>query len=713
MRFLDSHPDIDDPKRRNLLDPNMTMKLSLVGILVALITAQLGVANDYLIGRSKSDITLPVWGIQMLGYVHPQQVSEGLRQHQYARTFVIADPEDNSRLAITTCELAFVTHTLKLAVLERLQEKLGERYNHANVILTGTHTHGTPGGYHHHLSVSMLGGDFFPEAFDELAEGIAESIAEADADLKPGSIFLAQGEVFDANANRSHIAYRNNPKEERARYEHPVDKGMTLLKFVRDDGAIGLLNWFAVHPTSISYNSKLITSDNKGYAAYVIEKEHNADGDQLGEFVAAFANSNAGDATPNLNLDGTGPGQTEVESCAMIGTRQAETARQLCDSARQRLQGPIKIQHRFVDFSQVSVSEAFTSEGNRQTSPSAWGYSFAAGSDAEGGGHPLFREGMTETDPGIETLIRLVMPKIKPTEEFLERQKPKAVLIATGLAEPPMHEQVLPLSVVQLGQIVLVVGPAEFTTMTGRRFRAAVGSALGVSPELVVVAGYANDLAGYVTTWHEYQLQQYEGGHTLFGPWTEAAYRQEFVKLAKALSGDESVESSAEPVDMRTRPHRQTNLNGPDETTPEGAKFGDPLAELGERYSTGETVSATFWTGSPVNEYDREDAFLAIEQREGDSDQWKIVRVDNDWDTTATWRRISSGNGSKNKQQRRILDLAPPPYSTSSDPFQVTIEWTTTEETPPGTYRIVHYGRYKAGGEVKRFTAHSTPFAIE
>lgn len=684
----------------------------LAGIFLVFASTHLGVANEYLIGRAKSDITLPVWGIQMLGYVHPQQVSEGIRQHQFARTFVVADLEDDSRLAYTTCELAFVTHTLKLAVLERLCEELGDRYDHSNVILTGTHTHGTPGGYHHHLSVSMLGGDFFPRAFEELAEGIAESIIAADADLKPGRILLAQGDVFDGNANRSHIAYRNNPKEERARFEHPVDKGMTLLKFVRDDGPIGMLNWFAVHPTSISYNSKLITSDNKGYAAYVIEEEQNEDDENSGTFVAAFANTNAGDATPNLNLDGTGPGETEVESCARIGSRQAETARQLFDSAEQRLQGPIKIRHQFVDFSQVMVGEAFTSEGEQETSPSAWGYSFAAGSDAEGGGHPLFHEGMTETDPGIETLIRLVMPKIKPTEEFLERQKPKAVLIATGLAKPPMHEQVLPLSVVQLGQIVLVVGPAEFTTMSGQRFRAAVGSALGVSPERVVVAGYANDLAGYVTTWHEYQLQQYEGGHTLFGPWTEAAYRQEFVRLARALKDDTAVESSTEPVDMRTRPHRQTDLNGPDETIPAGTKFGDVVTEPSEQYAAGDPVTATFWTGCPVNEYERDDAFLAVEQRIGDTDQWETVRVDNDWDTAATWRRISPENQEK-KEQRKILELAPPPYSTSPDPFQVTIDWNTSADTPPGTYRIVHYGRHRQDGEVKRFTAYSTPFLIE
>jgi len=274
-------------------------KLMAICIGLVCLLPGVGQAHEYRVGRAVGDITLPVWGIQMLGYVHPKQVGEGLRQRQFARAFVIADEADKTRLAYVTCELAFVTHTLKLAVLEQVQAKLGDRYGQANLILAGTHTHGTPGGYHHHLSASALGGDFFPAAFDALAEGIAESIVAADADLQPASIFLAQGEVKDGNANRSHIAYRNNPAEERAQYSTPVDTTMTLLKFVRDDGAVGLLNWFAVHPTSVNFHYKLTTSDNKGVAAYTVEQAlvEQVTGD--GSFVAAFANSNCGDATPN------------------------------------------------------------------------------------------------------------------------------------------------------------------------------------------------------------------------------------------------------------------------------------------------------------------------------------------------------------------------------------------------------------------------------
>lgn len=670
-------------------------------------------AEPYRVGRASADITLPVWGIQMLGYVHPQQVGEGLRQRQFARAFVVADAQDQTRLAYVTCEVAFVTHTVKLAVLERLAEKLPDRYTQANLILAGTHTHGVPGGYHHHISMSMLGGDFFTQAFDALADGIAEAVVRADADLKPGRILFAQGEVIDASANRSAIAYRNNPPEEQAQYKHPVDVAMTMLKFERGGQAVGLLNWFAVHPTSVNFHYKLTTSDNKGYAAYLVEQAHGARQEGGDEFVAAFANSNCGDVTPNLNLDATGPGATDLESCAIIGRRQAEVALKLLETADEELSGPIQFVHAYLDFSQIAVSEEFTGAGPQHTCPSAWGYAFAAGSDAEGGGHALFKEGMTKNEPSIDALIKVAVPNAQPTPEFLECQKPKAVLIASGLARPPMHEQVLPLGLARIGQLVLVIGPAEFTTMTGRRFRTAVGRELGVDPRYVVVAGYSNDFAGYVTTWHEYQLQQYEGGHTLFGPWSEAAYRQEFVRLARALRQGEAVTSSVAPTDMRTRPVRETKLDGPDELSPPDAQFGDVATPPEPTYAAGQTARAVFWTGSPVNEYDRHDQFLAVERQTPQGDYWEVVRRDLDWDTTAQWQRILANPPKRPPPARTgIFDLAPPRYSAKPDPFQVTVAWEIPADAPPGTYRLVHYGRFRREGKVERFTAHSPPFQV-
>ncbi len=686
------------------------------GILVGLACGLTPAAGDdtYLIGRGLADITLPVFGVPMLGFVRADQIVEGLHQRQYARVFVIADAAGKARVAYITCDIAFPTHTLKLAVLDRLKAKLGDRYGEANLILTGTHTHAAPGGFHHHISASILGGGFYPQCFKALVDGITEAVLAADADLKPGKILFVQGEVEGAGVNRSRVAYMNNPAAERARYKTDVDTTMTLLKFVRPDGPIGLMNWFAVHPTSMNYYNKLISGDNKGYAAYALEQRHGTRYTGKPEFVAAFAQTNSGDVTPNLNLNNTGPGKTDVESTRMIGERQARTAQKLFEQAREPLHGPIEVRHTFVDFSRLTVAAEFTGAGVRHTCPSALGYAFAAGSTEDGGGNPLFHEGMKESSPFIDGLVRTAFPELSPTEQLRKCQKPKAILFATGLPKPPAQEQVLPLGLVRIGQLVLAVGPAEYTTMTGRRIRAAVAKELGIEPRYVVIAGYANDYAGYVATHEEYETQQYEGGHTLFGPWTEAAYRQEFARLARAVKAGQSVTSTVMPVDMRTRVKTSVSLEGPDERPPAQGKMGDVISDAKARYSQGDLVTVSFWTGSPVNDYRRTDHYMAVERLDPARGTWKVVRADFDWDTTCRWRQPLAGSEPKPKKAARpaALLIAPVPRIPRPDPFRVTITWQTDGHTPAGVYRIVHYGRFKKNGRVERFVATSRAFQV-
>ncbi|MFT4046386.1 MAG: neutral/alkaline non-lysosomal ceramidase N-terminal domain-containing protein [Solimonas sp.] len=98
--------------------------------------------------------------------------------------------------------------------------------------------------------------------------------------------------------------------------------------------------------------------------------------------------------------------------------------------------------------------------------------------------------------------------------------------------EKPWVPQVLPLQVWRLGALALIGFPGEITTEAGRQLRALcldLLAPLGVGH--VVVSSYANAYFGYCTTWHEYQAQQYEGGHTTFGSRTQDAFRTEFRKL--------------------------------------------------------------------------------------------------------------------------------------------------------------------------------------
>jgi len=685
------------------------------GLLLAMLSGfESSAANEafnYRVGRGSADITGPAVGAQMFGFVRADQISEGIHLRQRARTFIIAEAQGERRIVLTTVDLGSMTHEITRTVLERLAAKYGHTYGRGNVIIAATHTHAAPGGFWHYGADTPVGTPLYGEYFDAIVEGIVGSITAAHEDLAPGNVLIATGDVEDAGAQRSAKAYENNPAEERERYATNTDKRMTLLKFVRAEGPIGMMNWFAVHPTSMTYYNKLISSDNKGYAALKFEQKMRGDDPN---FVAAFAQTNCGDVTPNLNLDNTGPGEDEFDSTRIIGGRQLDVALELYQSTMVPLTGDVDGRHQYVDFSTLVVSGEFTGHGEQRTCRSAYGYAFAAGSTEDGGGHPLFTEGMTERNPLIDGIAAGIAPIPPPSDELRHCHLPKATLFAPGGADPPAQPQIQPIGVARIGQLVLAIGPAEYTTMTGRRIRAAVAEAFD-SDVNVVIAGFANGYAGYVTTYEEYQTQQYEGGHTLFGPWTEAGYRQQFAALATALANGSQLSPGPTPRDIRDEVER-TALETEHDLSPPDAEFGAVVSDAEAAYLRGEQVAVTFWTGTPRNEYQPGDEFLAVEMKHGGD--WHAVATDADWETKCRFVQPRAEDDDQRDDDAKpaspTTPFTPPPPPTL-DAYQVTITWDIPPTAKVGTYRIAHFGRSRSpeGNSVRRFTVYSRPFAVE
>ena len=85
--------------------------------------------------------------------------------------------------------------------------------------------------------------------------------------------------------------------------------------------------------------------------------------------------------------------------------------------------------------------------------------------------------------------------------------------------------------------------------MAGRRLREHVRTALiaeGLGEETqILIASDANSYTHYITTPEEYEVQRYEGGSTIYGINTLAAYMQEYTKLAVAMVRGEEVDPTA------------------------------------------------------------------------------------------------------------------------------------------------------------------------
>ena len=419
------------------------------------------------------------------------------------------------------------------AVLKQLRARYGNLYGPDNVILAATHTHSGSGGFSHYALYNITTYGYNKRSFDAIVGGIVAAIDKAHRDLKPGSIAIGKGQLTDASNNRSLPAYLRNPLAERERWNSPIDPDMTVLRFKQGADDVGVISWFATHGVSMTPNNHLLSPDNKGYAAWRWEHElkgvrYNADGD----FVAAFAQSNAGDMTPNLNLDGTGPTRNEFDNTRIIGERQLQKALAIYNGALEPLAGVLDYRQRFIDFSRITVAANFADGRARSTCPAALGTAFAAGTE-DGRGLDGFNEGDLAGNPFFQAIGGILTPAPQWVRDC---HGVKPVLLAPGVQQPvPWSPEVLPVSIVRIGQLAIVAAPGELTIMAGRRIRETVQAALGDSVKHVVIAGYANAYSGYITTPEEYDAQHYEGASTHFGKWTLGAYQQSYHELATAM----------------------------------------------------------------------------------------------------------------------------------------------------------------------------------
>ncbi len=648
---------------------------------------------NYMIGVGIGDITSPVVDVPFSGYSLPTHIANGIHTRLNARAFVIGELDGSRRLVFVTAELLNMSHEIRLSVVDQLQAKHGDLYSLDNVVLSASHTHSSPAGYSHD-------GAFRKAYFDAVVLGITEAIEAAHENLQPGRILLGQREVETAGANRSTIAYAQNPEAERARYPNDTDKEMTLLKFEGEEGVIGALNWFAVHPTSLTYNNLLVSADHKGLASFEMERRARPRNDTTPQFVAAFAQSNCGDVTGNLNLDNTGPGVDDYDSAQIVGERQLDVAMALLDSASEPLRGGVEYRFDAVDFTELDVADAFTGAGRQKTCFPAYGYAFAGGSTEDGGGHPLFMEGMLERDSSIDALVELVVSPPPVSDELRACHAPKPILYRKEQQDP------LPVGIARLGQLVIVFVPSEVTTMSGRRLRDTVSSVLGAEVKYVMIAGYTNDYAGYITTPEEYAVQQYEGGHTLFGPWTLPAFQQEIDRLALALSDGSPVPSSADAGDLRGLVASNALGNAFDEPPADGS-FGEIVRRPDPSYAPGATVSVSFWTGHPDNAFQQGARHFEI-QRLGDM-EWTTVVTESDGSTKGTWTQSS-----RTIPPYDPLDPFAEPPPPINEAFIVRIDWQVPDDATPGTHRVVFHGSEKAesNAELRAFLSESPSFEV-
>ncbi|MES2918323.1 MAG: neutral/alkaline non-lysosomal ceramidase N-terminal domain-containing protein [Pseudomonadota bacterium] len=539
----------------------------------------------YQAGWSRQEIGITPQGYAMHGYGHWQHRARGVRTPLYARALYLADA-DGGALYFCCLDLGYVTHAMREGVCAELGRRLGAGFDEAALVLTCTHTHSGPGGCAHEALYNVVTPGFVPAHVDAIVAAATQSLLAARSSAAATTLVLADG-AFDPAVpvawNRSLAAYNRNPDVQRRRAADThlaLDRSMAVLGLMRDGRPAALLSLFGVHATCLGNSLSLHDGDNKGRAARHAEALLEAAG--ASGAVAIFAQATAGDVSPHYQGPGDIArraalrGEAEYEYAERNGRYQGELALALLQGAGNAISGPLDAIFSYADFSAVHADPAFTGgEADAWTSPPAHGVAFFAGTRVDGPGMPsplatgarflsrrlrqrrlrqlahypageqaYFRrlyaaqgpkdivlESAPKTVLGI-ALARLPLPDIAdPLVAELKRQARRG-----ALRDSPLVPTVLPLQVVTLGSLALLCCPGEFTTTAGRRLResvAAVLAARGVTRTLL--CSYCNDYMGYVTTFEEYQEQAYEGGHTVYGQWTLAAFQTRFDALAREL----------------------------------------------------------------------------------------------------------------------------------------------------------------------------------
>lgn len=570
--------------------------------------------STLLIGRGIADITGEPWGTGMMGYGMSHQWTNGILSRQYARAFVFDDGTEQVVFVVADIGMFFQATTD--AVLEQLAARHGERYTARNVVLTATHTHCGPGGHGHHTLYNITTKGFHPRTFNRVVAGVVEAVRLAHQDLAPATAVLTRGELTDASVNRSRQAFDRNPASDREHFPAGIDATTTLLRIERAGGVVGAINWFGVHNTSMTNRNRLISADNKGWAAYAWETAGQHPRTPEAELVTAFAQTNAGDISPNLDLrPGRGPTDDERENTRIIGERQLAAALRLAEQPGETLAPLLQARMTYVD-----LSRRMTAEG--PTGRAVLGASFAAGKLTDGPGSPLFDEG--RNNPPFQRISEWIYRRRPATAQA---HAPKDMAIPVG----PMRwiAETLPVQIVRLGSLYLICLPIEVTVVAGLRLRRAVADVLATDLDHVLCQGYANGYCHYVTTPEEYDEQAYEGGSTVFG-------RHELAALTAVVSDLAAAMREGRPADAGTRARRhRVRITSPVGSPRLERRRPVAIAEAPSSVTTGDLVTVRVDADHPNARI--LPTYLLIEQQTPAG--WVQVADDSSPSTSIEWSR--------------------------------------------------------------------------
>ena len=486
-------------------------------------------SEHFIAGVGIRDITPPP-GIPRAGYALWSTTGEGFRTRLYARAYYMQGNNGQPYAMIQT-DLMAGSRILLARVAELVNETTG--LHAGNITITATHTHSSPGQF--------LGSEFYnkhashkngydPEFAEFLAQQLADAVLEAYNNKVPAKVASGKKAVWGLTRNRSIEPFSNNHNHQdveqtNAAVFHEINPYMYMVRLdgLTADGSyqpIGAFMSFSIHGTSIPRWDPMFNGDLWSYFQGDLKHQIEAEYPQSKNVVIGGFEGTHGDMAPAMPLE-----QSGYIWSKNVGSALAQEGWQLFQQLEQQLstQADIRIAARHVDI-----------RDNPEINGAEICHEAAAGSTLTAGPYehespvlawiPGFKQGSsrwfnTEGCHGNRLLVggSWFQPLFEPKDSF-----PRDILF----------------QLIQIGDLAIAPLPFELTAETGFRIQAAIEQSYkdkGEQLPEIMVTSLANGYTGYITTPEEYEVQYYEGGHTIYGRYSQPYVTEHLGLLAADL----------------------------------------------------------------------------------------------------------------------------------------------------------------------------------
>jgi len=410
------------------------------------------------------------------------------------------------------------------------------------------------------------GGPPNPQVYTFLIHRIALALRRADQNLGPAVAGWSDQRLLGVSENRSleaHLAnfglnvpnHQGHAAQDPGGYPDTIDPALPVLrvdKLVNGRGRvvqvpIGAWTDFANHGTNVRHTFAAYGGDHQGVAERLFEAAvRRAGGVPASQAVVnAFADGAEGDMTSGIERNGPA-------WATDVGRAEAQAMLRGWRAAGRHMTRRLNVDFRWT---RACFCGQTVKGGGAIDTKAVIGLPVFTGSE-EGRGPLYDATGVDYEGRHLPTSIGPQGDKIPVVEDSGHQDDPNAV----------------PIQVIRVGDHLVAAVPGEPTVEMGRRMRAAIRASAGGGLRTIAIVGLANEYVDYYTTPAEYDYQDYEGGHTVYGRWSGYFIRDQLADLAGRLAAGRSA-----PAPYPFDPTNGIKADGA--TYGQGASSGHPVQQ--------------------------------------------------------------------------------------------------------------------------------------